>query len=278
MKYLRRILLVLALLYVGLCLAVYDYPQLFFYNPTDIASNLEKAQADGYPAEQVEYTSADGTKLLAWYTKPTTQKKIIIFMHGNSYNVEKFAIKMVPLMEAGYGTFMPEYRGFGAVSGKITQANLEADAIAAVRYLYSLGYKNRDIIVYGMSLGSHMAVNSAYSLQQEKKSPFSALILEVPFDNLVNVVKMVFPLPMPWNQIIRDRYENATVIAKIKSPLLIMGGSEDHTVPLPLAKNLFAQAAEPKKMIIYQGGAHSNLYDFKNYKDILGWLKTHENH
>ena len=129
----------MAVIYVVFCAAVYFRPQLFFYNPVHRNSNLEVARKNGYPAEQVEYAAADGTKLLAWYTKPHTGRPVIVFMHGNSYNVEKFYHKMIPLMEAGYGTFMPEYRGFGNVPGVITQQNLGTDALAAVKYLHSLG-------------------------------------------------------------------------------------------------------------------------------------------
>ena len=160
----------MAVIYVVFCAAVYFRPQLFFYNPVHRNSNLEVARKNGYPAEQVEYAAADGTKLLAWYTKPHTGRPVIVFMHGNSYNVEKFYHKMIPLMEAGYGTFMPEYRGFGNVPGVITQQNLGTDALAAVKYLHSLGYQNRDIVsgvLYGneyrLCLGAGRAVCRADS-------------------------------------------------------------------------------------------------------------------
>ena len=52
-----------------------------------------------------------------------------------------------------------------------------------------------------------------------------------------------------------------------------MGGSDDPTIPIQLAKRLYKKAVEPKELIVYEGGKHSNLYDFKNYNDILAWLK-----
>ena len=170
-NFLKKILLILGVAYIAFCLSVYFKQEWFFYNPTDKASDLAIANQVGYPAERVDYKSADGTDLLAWYTKPQTGKKMIVFMHGNSYNIEKFYTKLIPFVQAGYGTFLPEYRGFGGVKGKIAQNNLTADALAAVAYLYSLGYKNSDIIVYGMSLGSHMATNSVYQLGQDNHFP-----------------------------------------------------------------------------------------------------------
>ena len=55
-----------------------------------------------------------------------------------------------------------------------------------------------------------------------------------------------------------------------------MGGSIDTTVPVVLAQNLYDHANHPKKMIIYQNGKHSNLFNFRNDLDILKWLKDNE--
>ena len=140
---------------------------------------------------------------------------------------------------------MPEYRGFGGIKGKITQTNLEADALAAVRYLHSLGYKNSDIYIYGMSLGSHMAINTVYQLQSSGE--FAGLILEVPFDNLVNVVRKRVPSLFPLDMIVRDKYDNIDMISQISARTLIIGGDADTVVPVELAVNLYGHAAGPKK-------------------------------
>ena len=147
---------------------------------------------------------------------------------------------------------MPEYRGFGGLDGRINQQNLEDDAVAAVEHLHKLGYQNRDIIIYGMSLGSHMALNAAVRLQAEQ--PFAAGAVEVPFDTLPNVVA--------------DKV--------IKSPFLVMGGNADALIPIALAKNLYEHAQEPKKMIIYPYGTHNDLYRFRNYEDMMSWLEKNE--
>lgn len=273
-RIIKRALVFFTLVYVFFCAIVYFYPLPFFYNPAKVRSDLSNARLYGYEAEEVHYASADGTPLMAWYTKPRDNKKTVVFMHGNSYNIEEFYHKMKSLADAGYGTFMPEYRGFGGLKGKITQANLEADAIAAVNYLHQQGYKNEDIYVYGMSLGSHMATNTVYQLQNEGR--FAGLILEVPFDSLLNVTKMVVPIPLPFELVVKDKYDNLSMIGDIKSPLLVMGGTIDPTVPVVLAQNLYEHAGSPKKMIIYKNGKHSNLYNFRNDLDVLKWLEDNE--
>ena len=259
--------------YATFCLTVYLYPQLFFYNPSMQKSVLP--QDAEYPAQEVYYKAEDGTHLYAWYTKPTSGKPIIVFFHGNSYNIEQFYHKLEPLIKEGYGTFLPEYRGFGGIEGAITQANLEMDTRAALKKLRRLGYSNSRIFLYGMSLGSYTSTYAAAELGGKKK-PFAGLILEVPFDSLINVVKKRVWFPLPLELIIRDRYDNSTNISEIKTPLLVMGAGKDEVVPVELAQSLFDLAEDPKDLIIYEQGQHGNLFENENYKDILNWLKQNE--
>lgn len=259
-------------IYIGFCATVYYKPQYFFYNPDNEASNKAEARKYGYDIEEVSYKSSDGTELIGWYVPQKNSKQVVAFMHGNSYNIEKFYKKLVPLLDAGYSVFIGEYRGFGGVKGTITQTGLEADAIAAVEYLHRQGWKNEQIIIYGMSLGSHMAVNTAQKLQKDGK--FAAVVLEVPFDSLLNVVKEVVFVPLPLDLIIKDKYDIVAAIKEIKSPILIMGGEKDTVVPVKLAKHLYEEAPEPKDIIIYENAGHNELYDKQNYNELTEWLKN----
>lgn len=274
-RFLKNTFIWLVAIYGILCVLVYFEPQLFFYHPYTSDSNLETARKRGYPAQRIDYEAEDGIKLFAWYTKPQApNNKIVVFLHGNSYNVERFFEKMIPFYKKGYGTFMPEYRGFGGVEGKITQENLQKDAMAALNQLKMLGYKNEDIIVYGMSLGSHMATYVTHELKPYGK--FNALVLEVPFDSLLNVVKTVVPVWMPFDFMVRDKYDNLALIKEVDTRVLVMGAKHDRIVPVQLAENLFRHAVNPKKVIIYKDGTHNNLYELKNYNDILAWLEGNE--
>lgn len=256
------------------CLAVYLFPQAFFYNPSEERSVIDNAHNNDFPADEVYYSSSDGTRLYGWFVKPQQKDKVIVFFHGNSYNIEAFYHKLIPFIEVGYGAFIGEYRGFGGIKGTINQKNLANDAIAMVRYLNNLGYKNDDIILYGMSLGSFTSLNTAAELGQDMA--FSSVILEVPFDSVLNVVKQRIISLFPFDLIVRDKYDNTKLINKINSPILIMGGSKDNVVPIERAKSLLTYANHPKKIIIYSGAEHSSLYNYRNWQDILNWLERDE--
>ena len=125
-----------------------------------------------------------------------------------------------------------------------------------------------------MSLGSYTSTHTAYSLGTNEA--FRALILEVPFDSILNVVKQRIPNLFPFLYIIKDKYDNTSKISQLNLPVLIMGASDDKVVPIERAEELYKQANEPKKMIIYKGAYHSGLYNYRNWRDIIDWLKTNE--
>ena len=202
---LKKIAKILAIIissaWIIFCASVYFLPELYFYNPSSEKANLDNALSNDFSAEEVKYNSYDNTELYGWFIKPKNNQ-IVVFFHGNSHNIESFYHKLTPIVEAGYGAFIGEYRGFGGIKGSINEKNLGEDAIAAVKYLYSKGYSNKNIILYGMSLGSYTSTHTAYSLGTNEA--FRALILEVPFDSILNVVKQRIPNLFPFLYIIKD--------------------------------------------------------------------------
>ncbi len=260
--------------WIAFCAAVYVAPQYFFYNPTTEKPSLEDAKSKGFEAEEVVYRAADGTDLYGWFIPPQESKKIIVYFHGNSYNIGAFYQKLQPLADEGYGVFIGEYRGFGGIKGKLSEKNLAQDAMAAVNYLISSGYRPSDMILYGMSMGSYTA--TATAAEYGPREPFAGLILEVPFDSILNVVRQrIWPV-FPFEWIVKDKFDNISNINKVNTRVLIMGGSKDKTVPHERALALFEAAKEPKKVMIYMGAGHSDLYQYGNWTAILAWIKDNE--
>lgn len=271
-KFLSSCVFVFVAVYVILCFLVHFFPGIFLYHPRKEVPDLEGARRHGYMAERIDYKADDGTDLFAWYTQPNGKNKVVFFTHGNACNLDCFYIKLVPLQNSGYATFLPEYRGYGGIEGKTSQKKLLDDMKAGIRELYKMGYKNEDIIVYGMSLGSHQATSVVYHMKDSGK--FDALILEVPFDNVPNTAKELFFLPMPFDLLFKDKYDNLELIKDIDTRLLIQIAEKDHIVPAVRGMNLYEEAAEPKDMMVYVGAGHNDLYAHKNYIEIIKWLEN----
>ncbi len=277
MKLIKNIVVFLIFSYVLFCLSVYFKPEKFFYYPYNYPSNVKKVQDDGFNAEEVTYHKYDNIDAKGWLylnNLPLNNSKIVLFLHGNSYNVEKYYHKTIPFAKSGYSVFIPEYRGFGGQGNKIRQEYLTQDALNALYYLNSLGFKNKDIIVYGMSLGTYMALHTVVNGQEN--DIFNALILEVPFTSLFDVVKIHTTYKginiLPLDLLVKDKYNSTNLITKIKTRLLIMTTESDELIPYTQALNLYEQAPEPKQIKIYKGAAHDTLYNLANYEYIIQWL------
>ena len=267
-----KVLLAMLTVYIMFCAVVYFKPEWFCFKPSQTRANITKATSEDYKPQEVTYKAADGTELYGWYTEPVSKNYTVVFMHGNSYNIEKFHKKLIPFIKAGYGTFIGEYRGFGGIKGKINEKNLHADASAMVKYLKTLGYENNNLIVYGMSLGSNLALNTIKE-EQTEDDHFHALILEVPFDSLYAVVKDKAEPFLPINLLLKDKYDNIELIKQIETPLFMSVAEEDKVVPMKHAENLFEHANNPKIMLVLPKAKHSNLYDYQNYEDMIKWLE-----
>ena len=67
------------------------------------------------------------------------------------------------------------WRGFSGNSGKPNEKGLYNDAKSALIWLKKLGLTEKDIVIYGESLGTGVATEIA------QNSNFAGLVLETPF-------------------------------------------------------------------------------------------------
>lgn len=267
--------------YALLCASVYFFPQWYFYHPYDFPGNAETAKAGGLLVQEVvyhDYGAENNGKVKGWLylnKNEDNNHKIILFLHGNAYNVEHYYHKTVPLATAGYSVFIPEYRGFGGQGHEISQKYLEEDALNAVKYLNIIGFANKDIVIYGMSLGTYTALYAA--TENQKDGAFDALILEVPFTSLLNTAEYHVTFfgikTVPLDLLVTDTYDNTALIGRINTRILVMTTEDDELIPPEQAKTLYRLAPKPKTLKVYHGASHDTLFVLKNYQDILEWLQ-----
>lgn len=274
MKRLNRYLflgLALCAVYGGVCLFLHLKQDSFLYHPWIQKPDISEAQKTIKGLKEVSLQLPSGKSFYAWYKEPTKKQKVIVFFHGNSYHVGYFVNRVEPFVKAGYGILMPEYEGFGGVLGPISQENMERVSKTSIVYLNSIGFKNKDIILYGYSLGTYNAVYVAASFSDQ--DPFDAVILESPFTSLKETAdKHTYGLfPLQW--LMNDFYDSSALISQIKSPLLIGHGRLDKTVPYDLGVSLFDVALEPKTFFSSDLSDHRTLPDNGFLDYVVLWLK-----
>ncbi len=236
------------------------------YHPGDDLPDLALSQIAGI--EAVTLTTDDGLALLAWYAPARDGKKTFVVTHGNAGHIGHRTGKLAELAEAGYGLLLVEYRGFGGNPGKPNEAGLYRDADAGFAFLAERGVAAEDVVAYGESLGTAVAVEMAV------RHPVAAVVLEAPFTSIAEVAATHYwYIPMArW--LVLDRFDSESRIARIDAPLLILHGDDDGVVPAKLGRELFDAAAEPKTYWQAPAGNHNDLYEHGAAMAVIDFLKT----
>jgi fermentation-respiration switch protein FrsA (DUF1100 family) len=215
---------------------------------------LDPAQAGLAAAEVVGLSSADATRLVAWYVPPQPGKPLILYFQGNAGGLNLRADRFRKLTDGGTGLLALNYRGYGGSGGSPTETGLIADAKAAYDFAAKTVPPSR-IVVFGESLGTGVAV----ALASERE--IGGLILDAPFTSTADVGAAVYWFA-PVRLFMRDQFHSDRRIGKVRAPLLVLHGERDLIVPISFGEKLFALANEPKRMVRFPAGGHVNLDDY----------------
>ena len=202
----------------------------------------------------VQFATVDGLSLRAWYKPAERGRPTVVYFHGNAGHFGERAFKARFFIDRGYGFLLTSYRGYSGNPGRPSEAGVYRDARAALGFLAGEGIAAHQTVLYGESLGTGVAVEMASVVRP------AALVLEAPFTSLADVAADRFWwAPARW--LVRDRFESAAKISAIRSPLLIVHGERDRTVPVKFGKRLFDAAAQPKEIRLLPEAAHVDLFD-----------------
>jgi uncharacterized protein len=223
-------------------------------------------QAAGLPeVQELTLTAADGVELIAWYGAARPGQPTILYFHGNAGNLLSRAGRMAEYLAKGHGMLMLSYRGYGGSGGRPTEANNVSDARLAYDWLLRQGIGPDDIILYGESLGSGVAVQLA------AHNRIGGIILDAPYTSIADVGARLYPF-LPVQSFILDRYDSLSRIGRVGAPLLIVHGELDGLIPIEMGRALFAGASEPKQFAAIAGAGHADHHLFGSYDVIHAWI------
>ncbi|KAM9201949.1 protein ABHD12B [Dugong dugon] len=202
---------------------------------------------------------------------------IIVYLHGSAENrAASHRLKLMKVLsDGGFHVLSVDYRGFGDSTGKATEEGLTTDTVYVYEWTKARS-GTTPVCLWGHSLGTGVATNAAKVLE-EKGCPVDAIILEAPFTNIwvatINypLLKIYRKLPrflrLLMDSLRKDKivFPNDENVKFLSSPLLILHGEDDKTVPLEFGKKLYEIAynvyrdKERVKMVIVPPGFHHNL-------------------
>jgi pimeloyl-ACP methyl ester carboxylesterase len=226
------------------------------------------AEAELPNVAERELEMADGTRVLTWWGAAKPGRPTLLYFHGNGGSFVTRSERIRKYMAHGYGLVMMTYRGFGGSAGTPSEKANVADALEVYDAVRASGVSPSEIVVYGESLGTGVAVQVA--AQRE----VGGVILDAPYTSIVDLATLHYPyLPARW--LMTDRYETLQSAGRVTAPVLIVHGEEDDVIPVEMGRRVAAALQGPVKVATFPGAGHSDHYLFGSYEAIYTWLAVH---
>ena len=205
-------------------------------------------------------------KLKAWLIENDFKnKKTLVFFHGNAGNLSNRTYKLNQLSKLDLNIIILAWRSFSGNEGEPSEQNLYNEAKKTIDWLNTRGVKNKNIILYGESLGTGIAVELGQTNQ------FGGIILESPFTSMTNAAKNIYPW-LPVKYLLKDKYDSEKKIKNLQIPILIMHGKKDNIVPFKMGKKLYDLANNPKFFYFTENDDHMMTFDEKLVNTIKNFL------
>lgn len=241
----------------------------------------------GLSYETVSVSVGYGDRTLeGWYVadERSNPRGIVLMFPGYATAKDVLLQQAVVVHEMGWPVFMVDFSGAGGSSGSDTTLGVrEAGDITAV-----ISYVRRErpdwpVVVYGVSMGASAALR-AYARDGARPD---ALILESPFDSLLNTVSNrfdaiglpAFPsaeLMVFWGSVQHGfngfAHNPADDAASVQCPTLLMYGERDPRVTAEQSMSIFNHLNPEggKSALAFPGAEHESL--LANNKDL--WVES----
>ena len=250
--YFLQFILTIFAIYFLVLVFLYFYQRNLLYHPNENNYSGDKISVD---IKKVKIQTADNIELLGWYHKKNLKDyKTLVYFHGNAGSLENRIHKLNHFQDMNINFLIIAWRGFNGNKGKPSERGLYVDGKSAIDWLKKKGVDEKNLILYGESLGTGVATH----LAQNKN--YAGVILETPFTSMVDAAKNFYPY-VPINLLLKDKFENFKKVKNINAPILVMHGEVDKIVPFSMGKKIYEIANNPKYSYFTKYDNHMMEYD-----------------
>ena len=248
----------LILIYFVITVVVYFFQRKLLYHPF---SPQITGKGLIHNFETINFKTSDNFELKGWFHLKNSNKKTILFLHGNAGNLDNRIDKLNFLGNMDINFLIISWRGYSGNPGNPSEIGLYKDALGGIEWLNKKGISNDRIILYGESLGT------AITTEVAQNENFAGIILEAPFTSMVDMGQKIYPI-FPVKFLLKDKYESKNKIKNIKSPILVLHGRKDKIVPFYMGEKIFEMANSPKFKYFTDLDDHMMNFDEKLVNEI----------
>jgi len=247
-----EIIIGILVIYASVLIVLFIFQRNLMYHPNENNYFGDKLEVE---IEKVNITTSDNINLLGWFHNKDLKKfKTIVYFHGNAGKLDNRIYKLNYFKNIDVNFLIIAWRGFSGNKGKPSEDGLYEDGKSTIEWLKNLGVTEKDIIIYGESLGTGIATEIA------QNNKFAGLILETPFTSMIEAAKNFYPY-IPVGLLLKDKYRNDKKIKNINIPLLVMHGEADQIVPYWMGKTIYEIANQPKYSYFTKYDDHMMEFD-----------------
>lgn len=205
----------------------------------------------------------EDTDLHGWFVRNEISKEnpLIIYYGGNAEEVSGNLLDIDRFCTRSF--LFINYRGYGKSEGRPTQDHLFEDALYIFDYMVREEQVNPEsIVLMGRSLGSGVAVHVASRRQVQ------GVILVTPFDSLEKVAKEHYSF-MPVGLLLRHRFNSAALAPDIKTPALVLMGTEDRIIPNSRTMELVHAWGGTVETVSIESSDHNSIHEYQEYWESI---------
>ena len=260
-----EIVIGIIVIYIGVLIVLFIFQRNLMYHPNENNYFGDKLEVE---IENVKITTSDNINLLGWFhNKDLNKFKTIVYFHGNAGRLDNRIYKLNYFKNMDVNFLIIAWRGFSGNKGKPSEEGLYEDGKSTIEWLKNLGVTEKDIILYGESLGTGIATEIA------QNNEFAGLILETPFTSMTEAAKNFYPY-IPVGLLLKDKYKNDKKIKNIYTPLFVMHGESDQIVPFWMGKKIYEIANQPKYSYFTKYDDHMMEFDENLVLALNAFIKS----
>ncbi len=209
--------------------------------------------------------TGDGEKLVMWYAPAQPGQPTLLYVHGNAGTLADRSERLASYQAVGRGILIMSYRGYSGSTGSPSEKGNVADAVLAYDTLLGWGIESKDVIVYGESIGTGIAVQVA------AQRDVSGIILDAPYTSIVDVAELCYPF-LPARLMMRDRYETLKHLDEVTAPLLVIHGEQDEVIPVEMGRRVAGHAEDRSHIETFPQAGHSDHGEHGSLEAVNRWI------
>jgi len=240
----------------------YTYQQHFYFQPKVLGVHDAYRFAPGMKYTQSKLPFDKSTVIdVVKFLPADTPKGVVLFFHGNRFNVEYYSRYAPYFTKHGYECWMPDYPGFGRSTGEMNIDLLEQLSVQLYK-MARANYEPAQVIIYGKSMGTGIAAYLA-SVRDCRH-----LILETPYYSLSSLTgSYLFFLPV--RQLIKYNIDTYKYFGEVTAPITVLHGDKDELIPLRNAAGLLSHMKQKDAFYVVPGGHHNTLPLYPLYHRVV---------